>query len=68
MLVVAGGWGDTVELLPFSTTTPSLTASAWQAAPRLPYGVNGARMTAVAGRLFLTGGYDGNTIRRAGEC
>ena len=65
MLVVAGGhdgsdYVDTVELL------PSLTAPAWQAAPRLPYRVDGARMTAVNGRLLLTGGYDGG--RRAGEC
>ena len=66
MLVVAGGYDgsgylDTVELL------PSLTAPAWQAAARLPYRVRGARMTAVDGRLLLTGGYDGSNLR-AGEC
>ncbi len=66
MLVVAGGWDgsylDTVELL------PSLTAPAWQtAATRLPYRVVGARMTAVDGRLLLTGGEDGDNPR-AGEC
>ena len=66
MLVVAGGYDgsiylDTVELL------PSLTAPAWQAAPRLPYKVAGARMTALNGRLLLTGGWDGSN-RRAGEC
>ena len=60
MLVVAGGWDgsylDTVELL------PSLTAP-WQAAPRLPYRAYTARMTAVNGRLLLTGGYDGSNHR-----
>ena len=67
MLVVAGGDGDsdeldTVELL------PSLTAPAWQAAaPSLPYRVRDARMTAVDGRLLLTGGWDGNN-HRTGEC
>ena len=67
MLVVAGGYDgsgrrlDTVELL------PSLTAPAWQAAPRLPYTVSSASMTAVNGRLLLTGGYDGNYNERAGE-
>ena len=66
MLVVAGGYDgsiylDTVELL------PSLTAPAWQAAPRLPYRVRGARMTAVDGRLLLTGGQDRNSDR-SGEC
>ena len=64
MLVVAGGYNsgelDTVELL------PSLTAPAWQAAARLPYRVTAARMTAVDGRLLLTGGNGGGN--RAGEC
>ena len=68
MLVVAGGWDDsdeldTVELL------PSLTAPAClQAAPRLPYRVSGARMTAVDRRLLLTGGWDDDYNPRAGEC
>ena len=63
MLVVAGGYGDsvldTVELL------PSLTAPAWQqAVARLPYA---AMMTAVNGRLLLTGGWDDSNYR-LGEC
>ena len=67
MLVVAGGYDgsdqlDTVELL------PSLTAPAWQqAVARLHDTVAGARMTAVDGRLLLTGGFDGSNFR-AGEC
>ena len=67
MLVVAGGYNsgrlDTVELL------PSLTAPAWQqAVARLPDTVAGARMTALNGRLLLTGGWDDDYNRRAGEC
>jgi len=62
MLVVAGGYDgsgrlDTVELL------PSLTAPAWQqAVARLPNTVFAARMTAVNGRLLLTGGNDGDNF------
>ena len=66
MLVVAGGYDgsnrlDTVELL------PSLNAPAWQAVARLPYRAYAASISAVDGKLLLTGGYDGNN-RRAGEC
>ena len=66
MLVVAGGYNsgllDTVELL------RSVFAPAWQqAAARLPYREEFARMTLLGGSLLLAGGFDGD-ILRAGEC